>query len=265
MPEFHKMAGPKGRGEILERDISLTFAKGMAVLRAFDSGQTHMTLPQIARATGFDRAITRRLVLTLVHLGYVKQEDRLFSLTPRILVLAGGFLQARRFGKTIEPVIQSFSNQISEAISMAMIDGTQAVYVAHARDRVGTMSIGFTVGSKVPLLTTAIGRALVAASPPDLAEDLIRNAPLEAHTPQTDLDRDRIAADIALSARRGHAFVDGQFEPGVAALAVPVYAQGAEPSALGMSGDAARFADPEYTRRVIESLRNCAKVVAELL
>lgn len=106
--------------KIQNRDISLTFVKGMSVLKAFDTSSTHMTLSQIARATGLNRAATRRLILTLVQLGYVKQEDRVFSLTPRILVLAGGFLQGRRFGKTIEPVMRSFSDQISKAISMAI-------------------------------------------------------------------------------------------------------------------------------------------------
>lgn len=255
-------AGPR---EITERDISLTFAKGMSVLKAFDTGNTHMTLPQIARATGLDRAVARRLVLTLVHLGYVKQQDRVFSLTPRILVLAGGFLQARRFGKTIEPVIRAFSNQISEAISMAMIDGQQAVYVAHAGAKADTVSIGFTVGSKVPLLSTAIGRALVTGCSGEEAEYLIRSAPLESFTDRTNMDRDVIAADIAVSAKRGYACVDGEFEAGVAAVAVPVLASGGEPSALGVSGDAARFGDPAFRRHVVDALRECAKVVAGLL
>lgn len=254
-----------GPREITERDISLTFAKGMSVLKAFDTGNSHLTLPQIARITGLDRAVARRLVLTLVHLGYVKQQDRVFSLTPRVLVLAGGFLQARQFGKTIEPVIRTFSNQISEAISMAMIDGQQAVYVAHAGAKADTVSIGFTVGSRVPLLSTAIGRALVSACAGNEADELIRSAPLERFTGVTSMDRDEIAADVAASAKRGYAYVDGEFEAGVAAIAVPVMAGDAEPSALGVSGDAPRFENPEFRQHVVETLRECAKVVAGLL
>lgn len=50
---------------ITDRDISLTFLKGMSVLRAFDEDQTHMSIADIARATGLDPATARRLVLTL--------------------------------------------------------------------------------------------------------------------------------------------------------------------------------------------------------
>ncbi|WP_346910187.1 IclR family transcriptional regulator C-terminal domain-containing protein [uncultured Roseibium sp.] len=265
MPDSDETGRANGRREITDRDISLTFAKGMSVLRAFDAAQTHLTLPQIARATGLDRAIARRLVLTLVHLGYVKQDDRVFSLTPKILVLAGGFLQGRQFGKTIEPVMRSFSSQISEAISMAMIDGYQAVYVAHAGAKANSVSIGFTVGSKVPLLSSAIGRALVAACSCDVAEELIANAPLEQYTDVTEMDRAAIAADIAETAKRGYAYVDGEFEAGVAAIAIPVRPDQAEPAAIGVSGDVSRFEDPAVRQHIVDTLRECAKVVAGLL
>jgi IclR family pca regulon transcriptional regulator len=254
-----------GMREITDRDISLTFAKGMSVLKAFDTGATHLTLPQIARTTGLDRASARRLVLTLVHLGYVKQDERVFSLTPRILVLASGFLQAHQFGKTIEPVLRAFSQQISDAISMAMIDGLQAVYVAHAGAGNRPASIGFTVGSRVPLLPSAIGRALVAACPPDKARELIADAPLERFTDRTVLDRAAIAADIALTAERGYAFVEGEFEAGVSAVATQVKSDSGEIASLGISGSASRLADEAYRNQVVDTLRECSKAVAALL
>ena len=68
----------------------------------------------------------------------------------------------------------------------------------------------------------AIGRALVAACPQDKTLELIANAPLERFTDRTVLDRDAIAADIALTAERGFAFVEGEFEAGVSAVATPV-------------------------------------------
>ena len=254
-----------GRREIAERGISLTFVKGMTVLKAFDNTHTHLTLPQIARATGLDRAVARRLVLTLVHLGYVKQEDRVFSLTPRILVLAGGFLQGRQFGKAIEPVMRSFAGQASEAISMAMLDGYEAVYVAHAAARSSPVSIGFTVGSRVPLLSTAIGRALVSGHREAVVADLVAHAPLERHTAVTDMDRPSIAADIEETARRGYAFVDGEFEAGVAALAVPIRPERGEPAAFGISADADRLKDAAVRGHILQNLRECAKVIAGLL
>ncbi|MDN2580837.1 IclR family transcriptional regulator C-terminal domain-containing protein [Aquibium sp. ELW1220] len=252
-------------GTVAEKDISLTFAKGMAVLKAFDAEHTHLTLPQIARLTGFDRAATRRLVLTLVHLGYVRQQDRLFALTPRILVLAGGFLQGRQFGKTIQPVMRAFSLRIGETISLAMLDGAEAVYVAHAGGETERARIGFTIGSRVPLLSTAIGRMLLAAGDAGTAAEAIRTAPLEPHTPATTLDRNAIATAVRTIAAAGHALVDGEFEPGVAALAVAVPAASGEVAALGFSATSARLADAAFRREALATLKDCAGALAGLL
>lgn len=252
-------------GAIADKDISLTFAKGMTVLKAFDAEHTHLTLPQIARLTGFDRAATRRLVLTLVHLGYVRQQDRLFSLTPRILVLAGGFLQGRQFGKTIQPVMRAFSLRIGETLSLAMLDGAEAVYVAHAGGETERARIGFTIGSRVPLLSTAIGRMLLAAGDAQTAAEAIRTAPLEPHTQATTLDRAAIAAAVRAIAATGHALVDGEFEPGVAALAVPVAAVSGEVAALGFSAASARLADERFRSEALATLKDCAGALAGLL
>lgn len=256
---------PPRTGPIADRDISLTFAKGMSVIKAFDAANTHLTLPQIARIAGLERATARRLVLTLVHLGYVKQRDRVFSLTPRILVLAGGFLQGRQFGKAIEPILRAFSLRIGEPISMAMIDGYEGVYVAHAGNEKAKVSIGLTVGSRVPLLQTAIGRALVSHVGSDLSDEIVENAPLRPYTAATVEDRDAIRRDIALTFARGHAFVDGEFEPGIAAIAVPVGPQGPEAAALGISGQSGRFADPAFREEVVGTLSECGAAVSGLL
>ena len=250
---------------IAEKDISLTFAKGMAVLKAFDAVHTHLTLPQIARITGYDRAATRRLVLTLVHLGYVRQQDRLFSLTPRILVLAGGFLQGRQFGKTIQPVMRAFSLRIGETISLAMLDGAEAVYVAHAGGETERARIGFTIGSRVPLLSTAIGRMLLAASDAGMVAETIRTAPLEAHTQRTVLDRDMITEAVWKVAVARHALVDGEFEPDVAALAVAVPTASGEIAALGLSASSERLADEAFRRDALATLEDCAGALAGLL
>jgi IclR family pca regulon transcriptional regulator len=45
------------------------------------------TLSQVARATGITRAAVRRFLLTLEQLGYVRQRDGRFALTPRVLEL----------------------------------------------------------------------------------------------------------------------------------------------------------------------------------
>ncbi len=262
--EFHGN-GTGGVTDIRDKDISLTFAKGMGVLKAFDAAHTHLSIADIVGITGYDRASVRRLVLTLVSLGYVRQEGRVFSLTPHVLILAGGFLQGRGFGKTIHPVLKTCSREIGEAISLAMIDGGDAVYVAHAGVEEYMVSLGFTIGSRIPLVQTAIGRALLAAGDPAAMRARVEDATLVRYTVDTLMDPDAIWRAVEDAAAKGYAFVDNEFEPGVAALAVPVGRPGAARAAIGMSAARPTFHSGEYFDTVLRALRQCAVMLEPLL
>lgn len=251
---------------LTERDISLTFAKGMSVLKAFDAGHTHMTMPQITRLTGLDRAIVRRLVLTLVHLGYVVENDRVFSLTPRVLVLAGGFLQGRQFGKTVQPIMRASSQQIGLPVSLAMRDGGEAVYVAHADRDGGQVTMGFTVGSRIPLWPTAIGRALLTGLDEAALDDLLEAAPPTRFTTLTELNPAALKAEIAKAALEGYAFADGEFEAGVAAIAVPVSGgPGPAQAVLGISCPSGQLASAERRGEIHGLLHACAQALSGML
>lgn len=252
--------------ELTERDISLTFAKGMSVLKAFDAGHTHLTMPQITRLTGLDRAIVRRLVLTLVHLGYVAQNDRVFSLTPRVLVLAGGFLQGRQFGKTVQPIMRASSQQIGLPVSLAMMDGGEAVYVAHADRDGGQVTMGFTIGSRIPLWPTAIGRALLVGQGEAALAELFAANPPARFTPLTKLTLGEIKAEVAKAALEGYAFADGEFEAGVAAIAVPVGGgPGPAQAVLGVSCPSGQLASAERRDQIHGLLHACAQALSGML
>ena len=117
----------------------------------------------------------------------------------------------------------------------------------------------------MPLLSTAIGRVLVAASDADTAREAIGAAPLVAHTPLTLTDRQAVAREVETIALSGHAFVDGEFEAGVAGLAVPIRTQSGTVAGLGLSAPRERFANGEFRREAVECLRECADAVGGLL
>ena len=110
-------------------------------------------------SAAYSGAVARRLTLTLEHLGYVRRSGRTYSLTPKMLVLAGGYLQGRRFGKLIQPILETHTRALGETISLAVLEDDTAIYVAQAAIDPTRISFGFTVGSRLTLLHTAIGRA----------------------------------------------------------------------------------------------------------
>lgn len=241
-----------------DRDISLTFLKGMSVLRAFDEDQPHMSIADIARATDLDPATARRLILTLVRLGYVRKNNRTFSLTPRVLILASGFLRGNQFGKFIQPLLNDCASDLGLAVSLYMADETSVLLVAQSTLRTTSITYGFTIGSRLPLMHTAAGRVLLAYGKEEWASANLANAPIHALTAESLTSRDAIAAEVEAAMRKGFAIVRNEFENEITGIAVPIGLKGEVRAALGVSELSSTLADEARAVQVINTLRRTA-------
>ncbi len=252
------------QSDIPTKDISLTFMKGMTVLRAFDEEHNQLSLADIARLTEIERAAVRRLVLTLVHLGYVRKDENRYSLTPRVLVLGSGFLRGNQFGRRVQPLMELCARELGYSVSLAMRDGSSAVYVAQSVQQNSRYTFGFTVGSRLPLLSTAIGRMLLAWGDEAWATEMIETAPLERFTSETLTDRAHIAAAVARIRATGVAVVAGEFEAGAVGISVPVGAMGTSEAALGFSEPMNEIPTEDHAR-LTEILNRYAGEIANAL
>jgi len=243
------------------RDIAATFAKGMAVLAAFDGTSPGLTLADLARITGQDRATVRRGALTLVQLGYLRLQGRQFALTPKILSLASGFLQANQFGRLIQPVLNHQAAQLGAEIKLAMRDGADVLLLAQSTVGHGPgqsmVSFGFMPGNRMPLLHTSLGRMLLACDPPEVAEALVRAAPLPRHTQQSLDDPGAILDRIAQARRDGFNMTDGEFEAGIIGFSVPISQPGALAVVVGSNLPRGREGTIDQDK-VLRILQSCA-------
>ena len=89
-------------------------------------------MAEVSRLTGFDRATTRRLCMTLQDDGYLHKTDRVLRLAPKILAIAGGYLTSNDFGHRVQPVLNQYAEEFEGEIALAMQDGDRAIYVARS-------------------------------------------------------------------------------------------------------------------------------------
>ena len=215
--------------EMLARDdkeVSLTFGKGLSVIMAFEGRNRELSISEIADRVGLNRAVTRRLVRTLEQLGFVSHERGRYQLTPRVLRLTRGFLETRSIPQVVQPVLRATSHEIGESVSFAMLDGEEAVYVAHAFVPSRFSLNMVTVGSRVPLAPTAIGRAMLAFLDEPEREAVIDRLGLTAYTPNTNIERPSLAALLNSIRTTGYCLSEAEYVEGVSSLAVPVFDQG---------------------------------------
>ena len=181
--------------------------RGLAVIRAFDADNPTLTLSDVARSTGLARAAARRFLLTLVDLGYIRVDGRQFRLSPQVLELGRAYLSSLRIPQIALPHLRDVTDELRESSSLAVLDGTDIVYVAHAPAK-RILSITIDIGTRDPAFATSLGRVLLAGQDDDWLDHYLATVELPAITPRTintpDKLRSRAHADPPprLGARR---------------------------------------------------------------
>jgi IclR family pca regulon transcriptional regulator len=242
------------------------FARGLAVIEAFGPGHAAMSVADVARRTGLDRAVTRRLLLTLVELGYAKLTHKHFELTPRILRLGYSFLASAGLGGILKPRLDALSAEIGETVSVSVLDGSEVVFVARSERPGRRMAYVVTMGMRLPALTAAAGRVLLAQRGDAELDALIRTTPVEPLTPHTVTDGASLATAIRNARRDGYAVNREELEDGVVGIAVPLRGRsGVVVASLNASCSAPRATDERLYAEIIPRLAAAAADMADLI
>lgn len=228
-------------------DFVRSLERGLAVIRAFDADHPELTLSDVARATGLTRAAARRFLHTLVQLGYVRSNGRLFSLRPRILELGYAFLSASGLPEVATPHLETMAAAVHESSSMSVLDGDEVVYVA----RVPTsriMTVAISVGTRFPAYATSMGRVLLAGQSDEWLDGYLASARLSPLTQRTITDAEELRVELQHVRQQGWALVDEELEEGLRAIAAPVHdTRGRVIAAVNISAPTRR-GDPEMLR-----------------
>ncbi|CUH63641.1 Pca operon regulatory protein [Thalassovita gelatinovora] len=249
-----------------DKEISLTFAKGLSVLLAFDAKDRSITISEIAEKVNLNRAVVRRLVRTLEQLGYLNVDRGRYELTPHVLNLSQGFIEGRGITQMIQPILRKAAEEIGEAISFAMLDHVDAVYVAHAFLPAGFTLNRVAVGTRLPLPQTAAGRAMLAYLDEARRERILAGSEFADFIQKTGMDRARFDDILRETHERGFAESEGDYVSDVASLAAPVFTPGMGEviGAVSIIFERARYS-AEDRANIIPHLKACAKHVSSTL
>lgn len=204
-----------------------SFERGLAVIRSFGAEHPVRTLSEVADSCGLTRAAARRLLLTLVDLGYVHQDGRLFRLTPRVLELGYSYLAGITLPQIAEPHLEQLVEQVRESSSLCVLDGDDIVYVARVPTR-RIMSAAITVGTRFPAHLTSTGRVITAHLPDEEIDARLARTELVPLTEHSVTSTAALRAELQRVRRQGYALVDQELEEGLRSVAAPVRDRGGD-------------------------------------
>nr|WP_029927253.1 IclR family transcriptional regulator [Ochrobactrum sp. UNC390CL2Tsu3S39] len=205
-----------------ETDFIGGFAKGLKVIEAFGEDQPRLSIADVSKITGLDRATARRCLLTLTELEYAEYDGKFFMLLPKILRLGHAYLSSTPLPTIIQPHLDRLSDAVGESASASVLDGTEIVYIARA-SQMRVISINLMAGSRLPAYCASMGRVLLAWLHEPEAQALLERTERKALTPFTKVEIAPLMTELSIIRGQGYAINDQELEIGLRSIAVPVF------------------------------------------
>ena len=247
-------------------NFMMSLARGLLVIQAFSERRLQLSISQLSRRTALSRASVRRCLHTLSKLGFAGTDDgRSFYLRPRVLALGHSYLSSMPLATAAQPILEHLSQILHESCSIALLDGTEIVYVARAHvTRI--MAIDLGVGTRLPAFCTSMGRVLLANLPPDELETVLPKIEFTRYTDRTVSSVERLRQVLVTVRREGHAIIDQELELGLRSMAVPVRnPAGRVVAAINVGAHGQRVSIQDMRTRFLPYLRAAAQELCLLL
>jgi DNA-binding IclR family transcriptional regulator len=214
--------------------------KGLALVDVMSAADGPVRLGELVTASGLPRPTVLRLLEVLLEERVVQAADGAYALGPRLAVWGQRYLDGLDVRAHAEAPMRELADATRETCYLGVRDERSVLYIAKA-DSPQAVRPAARVGTRNPLHSTGIGKTLLAFGAPDEAL-AYANGPLEAKTPNTIVDADRLSAEIDATRARGYAIDNVENEDGVRCVAAPIRNHAGEVvAALSVSAPAYRF------------------------
>lgn len=205
-----------------DRQFATTLARGLDILHCFTPRESQLGNAELAARTGMTKATISRFTYTLTRLGYlrVNRMNNKFQLGSAVLSLGYPLLASLGVRQIARASMKDLADQIRGSVSLGMRDRLNVVYLESSR---GSSPLGLPpdIGLSYPIVRTAMGRALLAALPPERREALCNE--IAVKSPQDwSTFRDRVMSSIDYFYERGFCVSYGDLRREVHAVAVPM-------------------------------------------
>lgn len=231
-------------------------------MSCFDDEHPERGISDIAQAVGLHKATAHRIVTTLVNYGYIERvedgpEYRLGLELPNL-----GYKVLRRMDLRREaiPFMKQLVDEWDETCDLSIFDQGKAFYIEIVRGN-RALTISAAVGQRLPAHSTASGKVFLAYLSPNQLDALL-SQPLEVYTDKTITSPDELRKQLESIRNQGYAVDYEEFEPGVCAIAAPIFNRGGYViAAIGGPSPMSRMT-PERIAQIAEAFKDAASGIS---
>jgi IclR family KDG regulon transcriptional repressor len=215
-----------------------SLGRAFAILEEVAHHREGIGLADLSKLVGLHNSTTFHLAKTMVSLGYIRQEkdSKRYRVGRPLFALAASALDEIEMVNVATPALEDLSRDTGESSHFAVRMDDAVVVIARTSGP-GVFQLTDRVGVVRPAHCTALGKVILASLRPDQVERFLERIDMKPSTEKSITDSSVLLCELAEIRRRGIAFDDGEFNPEVRCVAVPVTDSTSQIiGAIGISG-----------------------------
>jgi IclR family pca regulon transcriptional regulator len=262
---------PAAAPPTIDAGHSQSLERGLAILSAFRSGRSLIGVSELSRELGLGRSTTHRYVATLAKLGYLQQDDmtRRYRLGLRVLDLGFSALNSMELRDVAAPHLQELSDETGRTVNMAILDGTDIVYIERCRSASAgqrEIDLSLHVGSRLPAYCTSMGKVLLAHLSDDERGGVLERTDFARRGPNTITTQGTLQNELVHIRCSGFALNDEELAYGLRSIAMPIRTSNGEvAAAINLAAHRSMISIDDLVARLSPGLRRTASAISARL
>ncbi len=232
---------PKAFHDKTDQNTVQALDRGMEVL-SHVAAHPGRTLSEISETMGEAVATVFRALVTLQGHGMVEVEEpgQFWHVGPGAFRVGSAFLRRTKVVERARQPMEALMRQTGETANLGIEVGDEVMFVAQIEASEAIRAF-FPPGTKGPMHSSGIGKALLAWYPEDRVRSILERKGLEKFTSLTITSDSSLLRDLEHTRDRGFAIDDQERAEGMRCIAAPIFNAYGEPVAgLSVSGPAFR-------------------------
>lgn len=247
-------------------NLTQSVLKALDILECLAAANQPLSAQEVAQHCGLSRPTAYRLLSTLLTRNYVTSSEGSgrYQIGAKALSLGKSFLERLDLPELAKPDLRELSHVSRETVHLGVLDGTAVLYVGKV-DGPQSVRMHSAIGTRNPLYSTAMGKAILAFIPCKERQALLEQLTLVARTPNTITDLAVLTDHLERVRAQGFAIDDMEDQEGIRCVGAPIFDHtGCVTAAVSISGPAYRLSNARL-RELAEAAMTASRALSTKL
>ena len=237
--------------------------RAVSVLEVLGESDVPVSLAEICQRMNLHKSTAHRSLMVLERSGLIErtQENR-FRLGLKLYELGNRAVEQIDLRARVHPFFRRLSTQVGETVHLSVLQKTRVVYLDKVEPN-RRVCMSSKIGTSNPVYCTAMGKAMLAFQPEDVAEQILAKIRFVCYTRKTLCSRETLVKSLERVRRRGYAIDDEEIEIGVRCVGAPIFNEDHRAiAAVSVSGPSSRITAQSVPGIAEHLLRCCCDISA---